>query len=524
MTSTVRVKQKNGDVYVMERQSVYDPDKGYSRPIGSRMIGKIPAGSDAMVPTRPYRRKRKEPAEQAAPSGLAGSQALALDRLLGWIGEASGIDEDLCGAARPEDAQKILALARYHVATGARTLSRFGGWQAGRETPCAQAIDAPAREKLFEKFGCDAEAMRSYFRRRAARFAEAGLLAFEAAALPGRDGSFEEAALEPVRMLALCEAQGRQPLAFAQLPANLTRAAAARAALAQLPEIAGQGKTLVVTDAVCRSADDAAGFVKSGADVLMAGDIRAPWIQEALEKHKEELEQLSSLCPQDGSVHGVTAALPQAPGESGPALHLHLFLSRFQAGLDAVRLNASVVALREQVAQGEELSEAARRRAGRFLVRQGRRTGFNEDAVRRARRDCGCFALVSTRAMEAGEALALARFRREVEAALRVPEESLEGKDPEVCSPASLAARTFVQLVALGYRGFFLARHEELKRRLEEPGDGEQADPEARKSLRRRLAQSSADAILEGLGGDRGARPQQDAERDALLLSLLGAA
>ena len=30
-TSQVKVKQKNGDIYVLERKSVYDPEKGYTK-------------------------------------------------------------------------------------------------------------------------------------------------------------------------------------------------------------------------------------------------------------------------------------------------------------------------------------------------------------------------------------------------------------------------------------------------------------------------------------------------------------
>lgn len=43
-TALVNVTQKNGDIYVMERQSVYDQDKKYYRIISSKLIAKIPKG------------------------------------------------------------------------------------------------------------------------------------------------------------------------------------------------------------------------------------------------------------------------------------------------------------------------------------------------------------------------------------------------------------------------------------------------------------------------------------------------
>ena len=54
-TVTVRQTQKNGDVYVHERQIVYDPDTKNNTILNSKLIGKIPKGADKMVPTRPKR-------------------------------------------------------------------------------------------------------------------------------------------------------------------------------------------------------------------------------------------------------------------------------------------------------------------------------------------------------------------------------------------------------------------------------------------------------------------------------------
>ncbi len=56
-TALVNVTQKNGDIYVMERQSVYNPEKKYYRIISSKLVAKIPKGEKDPVPTRPKRPK-----------------------------------------------------------------------------------------------------------------------------------------------------------------------------------------------------------------------------------------------------------------------------------------------------------------------------------------------------------------------------------------------------------------------------------------------------------------------------------
>ena len=56
----VRQQQKNGDIYILERKTQYDPDKKYNRVISTSLINKIPKGSSEPVPTRPKRSKNSQ--------------------------------------------------------------------------------------------------------------------------------------------------------------------------------------------------------------------------------------------------------------------------------------------------------------------------------------------------------------------------------------------------------------------------------------------------------------------------------
>lgn len=58
-TLTVRQKQKNGDVYVIERKTRYDPSKKYNVVLSSKIVGKILKGEETVVPTRPKRKNGK---------------------------------------------------------------------------------------------------------------------------------------------------------------------------------------------------------------------------------------------------------------------------------------------------------------------------------------------------------------------------------------------------------------------------------------------------------------------------------
>ena len=58
-TIRVQQKQKNGDIYVIERKIRYDLEKKYNVVQSSKVIGKIVKGSTEIVPTRP-KKKRKD--------------------------------------------------------------------------------------------------------------------------------------------------------------------------------------------------------------------------------------------------------------------------------------------------------------------------------------------------------------------------------------------------------------------------------------------------------------------------------
>jgi hypothetical protein len=51
-TSIVHNTQKNGDIYVLERQTIYYPDKKQTKVLSTKLLSKIPKGFEIPVPTR----------------------------------------------------------------------------------------------------------------------------------------------------------------------------------------------------------------------------------------------------------------------------------------------------------------------------------------------------------------------------------------------------------------------------------------------------------------------------------------
>ena len=68
--------QSNGDIYIYEVVSKYNPEKKYNQQVSSKLLGKIPAGADKMVATRPRKQKA---AIAVLPDAL-------LEPWISWIG------------------------------------------------------------------------------------------------------------------------------------------------------------------------------------------------------------------------------------------------------------------------------------------------------------------------------------------------------------------------------------------------------------------------------------------------------
>ena len=76
-TALVRQTQKNGDIYVYERRTIYDPEAKNTKVLGKKLIGKIPKGETEMIPTGTSPKpspKDKTDAPKGAPGLAAGKR------------------------------------------------------------------------------------------------------------------------------------------------------------------------------------------------------------------------------------------------------------------------------------------------------------------------------------------------------------------------------------------------------------------------------------------------------------------
>lgn len=492
-----RERRPNGDIYVYERVTAYDEKTRKSYTVSQKLKGKIKAGTQEMVPTRPKKRKGEGGARNAS------RMHTGMTDILEWVGSASGIDADLRASFSPGDADKIISIARYWIATSGNTLPRLESWQVTHPIPYAGAITENVYGDLFKTLGLNEGGIQDYFWRRASRLDASPVLAFDSTTISTYSENQSEArrgfnkdgdGLNTIKLLTLYSVKDREPLAFAKQPGNIPDVISIENALKQLKCLELKNP-LVVTDNGYYSQDNMMEFAQRNVKFLTLVDPDVVWVRESVDELRGALAGMAAICPFDLTVSGATTTRMhefskrrqrsrggKASGELETftrRLYVHVFYSHDNEGKREVAFRKELFELKAQLENGvTEFTKSAQRKVEKYLVcsrvgRGGRlKVGFNDDAIAGAKRYFGFFALVSNQAMDTFTALEDYRLREKVEELFADQKGGLDGARPRTWYPDSLRGRQFVQFVALGYHCFLAKKLKDVQARLgkDEPG------------------------------------------------------
>lgn len=217
-------------------------------------------------------------------------------------------------------------------------------------------------------------------------------------------------------------------------------------------------------------------YLKGNVKFLTPVKTSQEWVLKELDAHRDKLKTMSSLCPWDTGIHGITVpiikkfpdVLQQKENGNGAQaeetqsqsykLYLHLFLDSANVVRDEKRLAEKVFGLRDKVLRHDgNLSEKESREIQQYLIlskvgRAGQlHVSFNEEACREAKKYSGFFALVSNKTSNAFEALKIYRLREKFEECFHAPKQIEELGTEQVQYDDHLNGRLFCQFVALGY-------------------------------------------------------------------------
>ena len=480
-TRIVQVPQKNGDIYLMERKTQYDPEKKYNRVLSSKLVSKIPKGEKNPVPTRP---KAAKGHKSEAKSGKLSASRVRI----GMMDIIDRIDDAIYSSTDLGTAQKIISIARYLFASNGQTLPGIQTWQFTHPLPYASGISEDIYHNLFNKIGFDESLQQNFFKERCSLLEGNDAIAYDSTTvstysenqIDARYG-FNKAhdGLKTIKLLTLYSINSRQPIAFTKQPGNLPDVTAIENALNQLSSL-GVTDAEIVTDNGYYSEPNLSEMLQRGFDFVTLAKSSLKWIKPEIDKHMEELSTIHSVCPFDISTHGITVMLMhefdkvrkyashKTGAEKGSTetfsrrIYLHIYFNATRQSEDRVAFENDLYELKTLIEAGtpvNELPESSQKKVSKYMKLRtwGNKTTvtFKDKACQDAYKYHGYFCIVSNKEKDCFEALRKYRSRETIESFFESGKQRADGTRTRVWGSDTLRGRMFVQFVALCYYEYF---------------------------------------------------------------------
>ena len=505
-TRTVRVRQKNGDTYVFERQTIYDPDKKYNRILKSHLLSKIPKDTQTPVPTRPKQMKRAN-SEENKGNIAANRVHIGMMDIIAHIGAESGIDDALYQTTDTGTAQKIISLARYLLATNGQSLPGILTWQLNHPIPYTEGLTEDIYHNLFVRIGHDESIQQNFFAHRAKGLGSRAAIAYDTTTVSTYSENQIEArygfnkdgdGLKTIKVLTLYSIDTRRPIAFTKQPGNLPDVITIKNSLKQLSAL-GLDAAEIVTDNGFYSEQNISEMFQAEFGFITLVKTSLSWVRKEIDTKMEELSSVHTICDFDPNIHAVTVSLTRtfakerkyASQKSGKKkgdienfsrkVYLHIFYSLERHNAARASFDADIIELKSLLEKGfsvDELAEDAQKKVEKYLdikTRGSKVTVTAKDELcREAYRYQGYFTLVSNREKDAVECLRKYRKRETIEDFFEEGKQYADGKRPRVWDTDTLRGRMFVQFVALCYYEYFSDKVRQMKQSLScSPEDAE---------------------------------------------------
>lgn len=504
-----QVLQKNGDIYIYEREYKYNPETRKTERILNKLVAKIPKGTDREVPTRPKRKANgtADNSNSSLPQLLASRQHTGLTDILEHVGKVSGIDHALFSSTDHGTALKIISIARFLVASSGDSLPHIQTWQLTHPIPYEEGITEDIYYTLCKNIGKDETLRQRFFQERCRQLGRHPLIAFDSTTQSTYSGNQIDArygfnkdkdGLKTIKYLTLYSVYDRQPVAFTKQPGNLPDVTSLSNALKQL-NVLGLCRPEIVTDNGYYSEGNLADMCLGGFRFITLVKTSIAWVRKELDVHKDDIVTIKNRRTELSGIYCYTVMLTHtfekirkyASRKKGlekgtvetfdKKIYLHLYYNPIKKENDDNAFYTQMEELKKLIEKGspvDGLSVAAQKKAGKYLnikqTREGkiRSVTYKEEECKEVCRYHGYFALVTNHEKDCFEALKKYRKREKVEEYFQMAKEEADASKPRVWYADHLMGRMMVQFIALAYEDYLRYRIGRMKAELgKENGD-----------------------------------------------------
>lgn len=493
VTKRIERLQSNGDIYIYDVTTLYNPEKRYNEHVSSKLVGKVPAGGTGIVPTRPRNSTGQDKTK-------ASRLNVGVTDILAWIGKQSGIDEDVYASADKGTAQKLLSIAWFWMANPDKTVRRIEEWQINHRIPYSEGLSEDMCYLLMKQLGLDITISQNYFRQRASHASSKASVAVDTTTISSYSENLNDVrfgynkdgnGLATVKILTLFSLEDHQPIAFMRQSGNIPDVISVLNALKQM-SVLGMHKPLVVLDGGFFSDDNIFTFMQKHTKFLMKGPLDGRWIRPELDEVMDTFEMPSNVCPYDSNVYGTTKSITLefsserkytrngiAKGDivtEDHRLYLHFYLNADKARIEKAALLDDIKSVMQQVENGVDeglLTKAEQNIVKKYLNvnRTPKRfcVSMDDDAILKETKYYGYFVLLSNNKMNTFDALREYRLREKTEEGFRIDKQYNDAHVTRSKTTASLEGRFFCQFIAYGYEEFFQNAINKVKESLAVP-------------------------------------------------------
>jgi len=466
---------RSGITYAYESAAYWDKDRQQSR-AKRKLIGRVDPKTGEIVPTDGRGRKKQEDTPpvrlEPAPTMQMARSFYGATYLLDAIGEKLGLTLDL-KQCFPDRYRQILSLAYYLILEDNNPLYRFERWSYLHKHPFGQVISSQRSSELFASIS--EEDKFKFFRLQGRRRLEKEYWAYDITTFSSYSESLrqvqygwnkEHDRLPQFNLALVFGEKSHLPFYYRKLAGNIPDSKTLRHLLADI-ETLGYTKVKLVMDRGFYSEDNINALFKEHLKFLISVKMSLNFVHQGLDliyddfRNFEQYSEDYELYSQSVRAHWRYTQFHPYKNETTiekRRIYLHFYYNPEQATEKEKAFDKMLVNLRRELESGQRnLGNEAKYKkyfSIKSTPKRGNRVTVNDEAIRKAKRYFGFFALMTNEKMDAIVALEIYRNKDLVEKAFGNLKERLNLRRTLVSSEQSLDGKLFVQFVALIYLSY----------------------------------------------------------------------
>lgn len=473
MAIIFQADKRSGITYAYEATYKWDREKKQSRS-KRKLIGRVDADGN-IVPTDGRCRKDKPVTKEQIPSKKRGPAPAPSTRrlfygatyLLDKISESTGVAHDL-RACFPETWQQMLSIAYYLILEDNNPLYRFEKWGQIHKHPYGQTIPSQRSSEFFSAI--KDQQIQQFFRLQGKRRIPEEYWAYDSTSISSYSETLkqiqygknkENDKLPQLNLLLVFGEKSGLPFYYRKLSGNIPDVKTVKHLLTEL-DILDFGKAKFVMDRGFYSENNINALYQNHVKFLLAARTSLAFIRKHLDAVHDDI-RMFPYYDENFNAYGYTIPTEWDYRQDRPykgdtlqkkrRIYVHLYYS-IDRGADAeTAFDQKIAALYKELLTNKRKEANARQYEKYFTVKQTPKGGVqvivNEEALKKARKYLGYFALITNEKMDAFTALQLYRMKDVVEKAFGNIKERLNMRRLLVSSERGLDGKLFVEFVAL---------------------------------------------------------------------------